>query len=372
MLYTNANVFTPSGFIKGGFTVEDGRFAEVFEDDRAGGVDLGGAAVIPGLVDIHTHGAAGADFSDGDAEGLTRMAAHLAKRGVTSFCPTSMTLPYETLEKAFRTAAELNENRPAGCARVMGIHMEGPYFSETKKGAQNGAYLKLPDLPGFRKLYEGCGGLVRIVDVAPELEGAAEFAAGAKALCTVSVAHTDANYDEAAAVFDAGASHLTHLYNAMPPIHHRKPGVIGAASERENVVAELICDGLHVHPSSVRMAFRLFPGRICLISDSLRCCGMPDGEYELGGQQVFLSGGVARLADGTIAGAASDLYADMLNAIRFGIPREEAIRAATIRPAKEIGRDSEIGSIEVGKHADFVICGENLQPEGVYIGGEAV
>ncbi len=372
MLYTNAHVFTPSGFIKGGFTVEDGRFAGVFEDDRAGGVDLGGAVVIPGLVDIHTHGAAGADFSDGEREGLRRMAAHLAKRGVTSFCPTSMTLPYETLEKAFRTAAELYENRPAGCARVMGIHMEGPYFSEKKKGAQNGAYLKLPNLPGFRKLYEGCGGLVRIVDVAPELEGAAEFAAGAKALCTVSVAHTDANYDEAAAVFDAGASHLTHLYNAMPPIHHRKPGVIGAASEREEVIAELICDGLHVHPSSVRMAFRLFPGRICLISDSLRCCGMPDGEYELGGQQVFLAGGVARLADGTIAGAASDLYADMLNAIRFGIPREEAIRAATIRPAKEIGRDAEIGSIEVGKHADFVICGEDLQLKAVCIGGEAV
>ena len=372
MLYTNAMVFTPSGFVHGGFRVENGRFAEVFEDDRTGGVDLGGAAVIPGLVDIHTHGAAGADFSDGDIEGLRRMAAHLAKCGVTSFAPTSMTLPYETLAAAFETAVHLRENRPAGCARVMGIHMEGPYFSEKKKGAQNGAYLKLPDPEGFRKLYEGCGGLVRIVDVAPELEGAAEFAAGAKALCTVSVAHTDANYDEAAAVFDAGADHLTHLFNAMPPIHHRKPGVIGAASEREDVIAELICDGLHVHPSSVRMAFKLFPGRICLISDSLRCCGMPDGEYELGGQQVFLSGGVARLADGTIAGAASDLYADMLNAIRFGIPRDEAVMAATIRPAREIGRDDEIGSVEVGKYADFVVCGENLQPEAVCIGGEAV
>ncbi len=372
MLYTNAILFTPAGFVRGGFAVEGGRFAEMFAGERSGGVDLGGAMVIPGLVDIHTHGAAGADFSDGDAEGLKRMAAHLAKRGVTSFCPTSMTLPYETLEKAFRTAAELHENRPIGCARVMGIHMEGPYFSEKKKGAQNGAYLKLPDLPGFRRLFEGCGGLVRIVDVAPELAGAAAFAEGAKALCTVSVAHTDADYDEAAAVFDAGASHLTHLYNAMPPIHHRKPGVIGAASERKNVIAELICDGLHVHPSSVRMAFRLFPGRVCLISDSLRCCGMPDGEYELGGQQVFLSGGVARLADGTIAGAASDLYADMQNAISFGIDRDEAIRAATIRPAKEIGREAEIGTIEPGKLADFVVCDNDLTPRAVYIGGKHI
>ena len=372
MLFTNANVFTPDGFVHGGFTVEDGRFGEVFAGDRKGGADLHGAHVIPGLVDIHTHGAANVDFSDGDVEGLKRMAAHLAKCGVTSFAPTSMTLPYELLAAAFQTAVELRENRPAGCARVMGIHMEGPYFSEKKKGAQNGAYLKLPDPDGFRKLWEGCGGLVRIVDVAPELEGAVAFTEAAKELCTVSVAHTDADYDAAKAVYEAGASHLTHLYNAMPPIHHRKPGVIGAASERDDVIAELICDGLHVHPGAVRMAFKLFPGRICLISDSLRCCGMPDGEYELGGQQVFLSGGVARLSDGTIAGAASDLYRDMRNAVAFGIERDEAIRAATIRPAREIGREHDIGSIEAGKLADFVICCADLSPEAVYIGGERV
>ncbi len=372
MVYRNAWVFTPEGFVFGGFAVEDGRFAEVFAGERAEGVDLEGAWVIPGLVDIHTHGAAGADFSDGDAAGLTRMAAHLAGRGVTSFAPTSMTLPYETLAKAFETAAQLHANRPAGCARVMGIHMEGPYFSEKKKGAQNGAYLKLPDLPGFRALFEGCGGLVRIVDVAPELAGAAEFTRGAKELCTVSVAHTDADYEQARAVYEAGATHLTHLYNAMPGIHHRKPGVIGAASEREGVVAELICDGLHVHPSAVRMAFKLFPGRLCLISDSLRCCGMPDGEYELGGQQVFLFGGVARLADGTIAGAASDLYRDMRNAVSFGVARDEAIRAATILPAREIGRDGEIGSIEPGKLADFVVCDGELNALRVFLGGEAL
>ena len=373
MIFSNAFVFLPGqGFVRGGFETEGERFARILPGTLSGGENLGEALVIPGLVDIHTHGAAGADFSDADPEGLRRMAAYLAGQGVTSFTPTSMTLPYDTLSKAFAVAAELSNHRPEGCARAVGIHMEGPFFSERKKGAQNGAYLREPDFKGFRELYEGCGGLVRIVDLAPELPGAVAFARQAKELCTVSIAHTDADYEEAKAAFDAGAGHLTHLFNGMPPFHHRKPGVIGAASERENVTAELICDGLHVHPSAVRMAFRLFPGRICLVSDSLRCCGMPDGEYELGGQQVFLSGGVARLADGTIAGAACNLYEDMLNAVRFGIPREEAILAATIRPAREIGRDVEIGSIEAGKLADFVVCRRDLSLRMVYIGGERI
>ena len=375
MYYKNALIFfADRGFVPGGFRVENGVFAEFTPPVRPGpgAVDLAQAKVIPGLVDIHTHGNSGADFSDGDAEGLRRMASYLAAHGVTSFCPTSMTLPCDTLAAAFATAAKLRADRPEGCARVAGIHMEGPFFSEKKRGAQNAAYLRLPDFEAFRALYEGCGGLVRIVDVAPELKGAVEFTRQASKLCTVSVAHTDADYEQTRAVYEAGAGHLTHMYNAMPPIHHRKPGVIGAAAENERVFAELICDGLHVHPSAVRMAFRLFPGRICLISDALRCCGMPDGEYELGGQKVFLSGGVARLSDGTIAGAASNLYQDLRNAVSFGIPEAEAIRAATVNPAREIGREAEIGSIGPGMAADFVVCGPELELREVYIAGERV
>ena len=370
MRYENGWIFADGRFVRGGFSVENGRFAHVLEDVPGPAEDLDGALVIPGLVDIHVHGCAGADFSDGDYAGLVRMARHLARRGVTSFAPASMTLPYDALDKAFHAAARLRREGLADGARLMGIQMEGPFLSREKRGSQNPAYLRLPDWDRFLRLYDAAEGLLRIVDVAPELPGAVEFTRRASGKCRVSVAHTAAGYDQAAAVFDAGATHLTHLFNAMSGIHHRHPGPIGAASERESVTAELICDGIHVHPSAVRMAFRLFPGRICLISDALRCCGMADGSYSLGGQEILLSGGVARLTGGAIAGSAADLYQCMRRAVSFGIPREQAVWAATALPARVIGRESETGAIADGRAADFVICGGELEPEAVYLGGK--
>lgn len=370
MRYENGWIFADGRFVRGGFSVENGRFAHVLEDIPGPAEDLDGALVIPGLVDIHVHGCAGADFSDGDYAGLVRMARYLARRGVTSFAPASMTLPYDALDKAFHAAARLRREGLADGARLMGIQMEGPFLSREKRGSQNPAYLRLPDWDRFLRLYDAAEGLLRIVDVAPELPGAVEFTRRASEKCRVSVAHTAAGYDQAAAVFDAGATHLTHLFNAMSGIHHRHPGPIGAASERENVTAELICDGIHVHPSAVRMAFRLFPGRICLISDALRCCGMADGSYSLGGQEILLFGGVARLTGGTIAGSAADLYQCMRRAVSFGIPREQAVWAATALPARVIGRESETGAIADGRTADFVICGGELEPEAVYLGGK--
>ena len=374
MNYKNANIYTEQfRFECGAFSVENGRFCRVLGEAAEDAVDLQGAYVLPGLIDVHTHGNSGADFSDGDAAGVEKMARCLAKNGVTSFAPASMTLPYETLEKAFASARAFVDARLSDAAALRGIQMEGPFFSEKKKGAQNGAYLRNPDFEAFKALQDGCGGLVRIVDVAPELPGAEEFIRQAKELCTVSIAHTDADYDAARRGIAAGVTHLTHLYNAMPAIHHRKPGVIAAAAEAETVSAELISDGQHVHPASVRLAFRIFgASRMVLISDSLRCCGMPDGEYELGGQQVFLQGGVARLADGTIAGSATNLFECMQRAVSFGISREDAIRAATYNPARQIGALSEVGSIADGKVADFVLCDAELNRQAVYLAGEKI
>ena len=372
MNFKNAMLYTEKfRFVPGAFSVEDGKFANVLGEPQAGAVDLHGAYVIPGLIDVHNHGNSGADFSDGDYDGLVKMAEYLARNGVTSFAPASMTLPYDVLAKAFATARRLADKAPEGASALRGIQMEGPFFSEKKKGAQNGAYLRDPDFAAFSKLYHDCGGLVRIVDVAPELPGACEFIRQAKELCTVSIAHTDANYDEAHAAVEAGVTHLTHLFNAMPALHHRKPGVIGAAAEADQVSAEIISDGQHVHPSAVRLAFRLFGAeRMVLISDALRCCGMPDGEYELGGQAVFLKGGIARLADGTIAGSATNLYDCMLRAISFGIAKEDAVRAATWNPARQIGCLDVVGSIADGKRADFVVCDENLTRKAVWLAGK--
>ena len=374
MYFKNANIFTSDfQFHMGAFSVENGKFAEILpENVPADAEDLNGAYVIPGLIDVHNHGNSNADFSDGDLEGVKTMARYLLKNGITSFAPASMTLPYDVLAKAFATAKELRAENPADCAKLQGIQMEGPFFSEKKKGAQNGAYLRNPDFAAFKELFEGCDGLVKIVDVAPELPGAVEFTKDASKLTTVSIAHTDATYEEAKAVLDAGATHVTHLYNAMPGIHHRKPGVIPAGAENENVQGELICDGLHVHPSTVRLAFKMYPDRIVLVSDALRCCGMPDGEYSLGGQAVFLSGGIARLADGTIAGSATNLYDCMVNAVKFGIPAETAVRSATWNPAKALGVTDEVGSIEAGKAADFVVADSAWNRLRVYKDGVVV
>ena len=373
MFYKNARIFVGGEFRHGAFEVVDGKFGAILpETVPADAVDLGGATVIPGLVEVHSHGCAGADFSDGDYEGLKAMAKQYAAWGVTSFAPASMTLPYDVLEKAFATAKRLVEENIEGLSVLRGIQMEGPFFCYAKRGAQNADYLKDPDFEGFKALFDSCGGLVKIVDVAPELPGAAEFVAKASKLCTVSIAHTDSDYDHAKAAVDAGVTHLTHLYNAMPPIHHRNPGVIPAAVENPNVQAEIIADGYHIHPSSVRLAFTMFKNRMILVSDSGRCAGKEEGyQFDLGGQMAELRGGVAKLVGTeTISCSASNMWACLKNVLSWGIPEEEAIRAATYNPAKALGVQDQVGSIETGKVADFLVCSEGYADKRVFLAGK--
>jgi len=376
MFYKNARIFgSDFQFHMGAFEVVDGKFGAVLpENVPADAIDLEGATVIPGLIEVHSHGAAGYDFSDGSYEGLVEMAKFYLSCGVTSFAPASMTLPYDVLEKAFATAKKIVGEKPEGCSVLRGIQMEGPYFSYAKRGAQNPDYLKEPDFEGFKALYESCGGLVRIVDVAPELPGAAEFVAKAKDYCTVSIAHTDCTYDHARAAVDAGVTHLTHLYNAMPGIHHRNPGVIPAGVENPNVRAEIIADGFHIHPASVRLAFTMFKNRMILVSDSGRCAGQSEGyQFDLGGQMAELRGGVAKLVGTeTIACSASNLWACLKNVLSWGVTEEEAVRAATYNPACAIGADKLVGSIEEGKVADFLVVEPGYTGKRVFLAGKEI
>ena len=376
MFYKNARIFTSDfQFHMGAFEVKDGLFGEILpENGPADAIDLNGATVIPGLVEVHSHGNSGADFSDGDYEGLKAMAKFYAQCGATSFAPASMTLPYDVLSKAFGNAKKLRDEAPEGHARIMGIQMEGPFFSYKKRGAQNADYLQEPDFEGFKKLYDEADGLLTIVDIAPELPGAVEFVAKAKDLCTVSIAHTDCTYEDARAAVDAGVTHLTHLYNAMPAIHHRTPGAIPAGVENEKVQAEIICDGFHIHPAAVRLAFAMFKNRMILVSDSGRCTGQPEGyQFDLGGQMAELRGGVAKLVGTeTIACSASDMWKCLKNTISWDVPEEEAVRAASYNPAKALGAHDKIGSIETGKYADFIITDAAYETKRVFIGGKEI
>ena len=325
-------------------------------------LDAAGCYVIPGLVDVHFHGCVGEDFSDATPEGLQRIADYELSQGVTYICPAGMTLPEDQLTAICRnTAAHRAKN--AGGAEVVGAHLEGPFLSTAKKGAQNGDFLHDPDIPMLERLQKAAEGSVKLVTVAPEQPGAMDFIrAAADAGITVSVGHTVADYDTAMAAFQAGATHATHLYNGMPPLHHRAPGVIGAAFDTPGVQAELICDGVHIHGAMIRLTFQLFgKERVILISDSLRATGMPDGQYPFGGQEIEVHGNRATIVGHpeTLAGSVTSLMGCVRQTVQFGIPLADAVRAASLNPARSIGIEDRTGSLEEGKEASFVLLDQD-------------
>ena len=344
-----------------------GRIENGIEGDS---VDFTGCVVLPGFVDIHTHGCGGYDVTDGREESAGKMSEYLAKKGVTSFCPATMTIGIEKLEKAFSFVRSTMGGESG--AYIHGINMEGPFISPAKKGAQREEDILAPNYELFEKLNSICP--VKVVDIAPEIKGAPDFIRKAKDICSVSAAHTAADYETAKAAFDCGINHATHLFNAMPPLLSREPGVVGAVFDDSRVYAELICDGVHIAPAVLRTAFRVLgEDRTVVISDSMSAAGMSDGEYSLGGQTVYVRNGKATLEDGTVAGGTSNLFDEFRNLLAFGIPLKQAVKSCTINPAKSIGAEKITGSIETGKNADLLVLNEDMtEIRAVFVKGRKV
>jgi len=363
-----------NGFVERDLCTDGKLISENSGDDMV--IDAADCYVIPGLVDVHFHGAVGEDFSDASAEGLQKIADFELSEGVTYICPTGMTLLEDQLTKVCKVTAEHRKSNPTG-AEVVGIHLEGPFLCVAKKGAQNAAFLHEPDAAMLRRLNEASEGCVKLVTVAPEEPNGIEFVREAvKEGITVSLGHTIATYDIASEAYAAGASHATHLYNGMPPFHHREPGVIGAAFDAPHVKAELICDGIHIHGGAVRSTFQLFgKERMVIISDSLRATGMPDGIYPFGGQEIEVHGNRATIAGHpeTLAGSVTSLMGCMKKAVEFGIPLADAVRASSYNPAQQIKIDDRCGSLEVGKEASIVLLNkEDLSIKKIIFKGKEV
>lgn len=350
MIIYNADI---NGELKS-IVTENGKIASVGDNRRNGDIDACGNRLIPGLIDVHTHGCIGMDTMDADFEPMCRF---YAEHGTTSFLPTTMTMGYESLLKVTNAKTDFKG------ADILGFHFEGPYISEKHKGAQNEKYIKDPDIEGFSQF-----GNVKMITIAPERQGSMEFIKAVTPDCIVSIGHTDCDYDTANEAIKNGASCLTHMYNAMPPFHHRNPGPIGAGFVNR-IYTQVICDGFHISRPGVLAAYKMFGAdRMILISDSIRSAGLPDGEYESGGLRVFLKDGAARLADGTIAGSSATLLDCVKTAVRFGIPFSDAVRMASRTPAEMLGIKK--GQITPGFAADLLIVDKNIDIKAVIINGE--
>lgn len=332
-------------------------------------IDAAGQFIAPGLIDIHIHGYLGEDVSDGKPEGIQKMAEGLVKNGVTGFLPTTVTIPREELLRVAEIVRGLKEKSLAwnGTA-ILGMHAEGPYVNPKKKGAQNEAFIQRPDAA----LIIENSDIIRLVTLAPEMDedfhAVREIAANSDVV--ISMGHTDANYNQACDSVLAGVRHATHLFNAMTPLAHRDPGVVGAAFNTP-VSVELICDKFHIHPAMFDIVYKLKKDKLVLITDCLRSGGLADGEYSLGGQKVILKGIECRLEDGTIAGSVLTLNKAVLNFWQNAdVSVWDAVNAASLSPAAVLGLQGQKGSLEVGKDADIILADEEFNVSATVIGGE--
>jgi N-acetylglucosamine-6-phosphate deacetylase len=377
-----ARVVTPGGVLMPGWIRLAGNLIEAVGAGEAppglAVIDLHGQWVLPGFVDMHAHGGGGASFTAGSADDARRAVEFHRGHGTTSIVASLVTAPVAELESRAATLAGL-----AAEGVIAGLHLEGPFLSAARCGAQDPRQMIAPDVAVLERLGAAAAGHLKVITVAPELPGATEvIKAAARAGLTVAVGHTDATAAVASAAVDAGATHATHLFNGMRPLHHREPGAAGALLDRDEVTCEVIADGVHLHDTIIRLAARAIgPGRLVLITDAMAAAGMPDGSYRLGSMRVHVAGGVARLAGdtrrapdtgrpGAIAGSTATMATVFGRAVAAGLPVPDAATAASTTPARVLGLDDRIGALRPGRYADLVVFDEELRLRAVMRRGQ--
>ena len=371
MIFKGGKVFTGEAFEKKDVRTENGKITEIGTDlsEKAGEevVELGDDLLIPGFIELHSHGCVGCDFSTADKEEIDKMCAFYFSKGITSVAATTMTMGYEDYKKAAATIGEYMEN--VENHNLIGINMEGPFLSVEKKGAHDPQYIIDSSQEKMDELNALAKGHFLIVDLAPERPGALEFIQKNCKDYVISVAHTTADYEKAMEAFQAGATQVTHLFNAMNGLGHRDPGVPGAAfAAGANV--EMICDGIHIHPTVMKMVYKMMGEHLMVISDSMSAAGLEDGEYVLGGLPVYVKNGKATLKDGTIAGSTTDMLKELgVWMDQCGLSMEEILPCMTMHQAKAVRMADKIGSIETGKAADLVIISPEREIKAVYKNG---
>ena len=370
-----ANPGHSNPFVPLNLTIRGGRIAAINEEITDPGqptLDASGCTLLPGFIDLHVHGGAGHDTMDATPTALAAMAAFFAQHGVTAFLPTTMTAPHEDIRNAVAAVGGLSAQPPTG-ARMLGVHVEGPYISPVYPGAQPPSFIRPPDLAEFAELLRA--GPVRMITLAPEVAGADDLIAAAQAAGVIAVwGHTNATYEECVRAAGLGMTQATHTYNAMSPLHHRKPGALGATLLLDTIYAQLIADNIHVHPGAMALLARgKGVERTVLITDAMRAAGLPDGNYELGGQEVTVQNGACRLADGTLAGSILTMDQALVNFLAAtGLGLASAWPVTSRTPAHALGLAHEFGSLALGYHGDLVLLDADLAVVATVVGGQVV
>lgn len=380
MIFKNAKVLNENfKFCNVDIEIQNGVIKKIYESEgytmqqqHEECLNLKGFMLIPGLIDIHTHGCSKRGCMEGSFEAINEISLFMASHGVTSFLPTSRSEIYETLAKAFKNIGACIEKEVEG-AEVLGIHMEGPYFSEKLKGAQSEKFLREPSVEEFNRLQKVSGNNIMLISLAPETSGAMEFIRElSKKKIRISMAHTSADYNTAKDAIENGVSHATHLFNAMTGLNHREPGATGAALDSD-ITVELICDGIHVHPAVIRLVYKIKGSEnMIIVSDTVEAAGLVNDSYMRSGEKITVIDGIARTSTGNLAGSTTMLDSSLKKAVSFGIRLEDAIKMMTINPARFLGIDNRKGSISIGKDADLVVLNSSLEVVKTFVKGKII